>query len=84
MCDGLTFLTSGAPPQFSRRLCHTAACAAANEHDENQLTGIPVLAAAIAFALRFHGRKRVHNADELMSAIVTKPWSNTCSDRTLS
>jgi hypothetical protein len=30
------------------------------------------LADAIAFALRFNGRKRVHNADELMSAIVAK------------
>jgi hypothetical protein len=30
------------------------------------------LADAIAFALRFSGRKRVHNADELMSAIVAK------------
>src|ERR1700722_6227408 len=30
------------------------------------------LADALAFALRFEGRKRVHNADELMSAIVAK------------
>jgi hypothetical protein len=30
------------------------------------------LAAALAFALRFHGRKRVHNADELMAEIVAK------------
>ena len=30
------------------------------------------LAAALAFALRFAGRKRVHNADELMSEIVAK------------
>ena len=30
------------------------------------------LADALAFALRFGGRKRVHNADELMSAIVAK------------
>jgi hypothetical protein len=30
------------------------------------------LADALAFALRFDGRKRVHNADELMSAIVAK------------
>jgi hypothetical protein len=28
------------------------------------------VADALAFALRFQGRKRVHNADELMSAIV--------------
>ena len=27
---------------------------------------------ALAFTLRFQGRKRVHNADELMSAIVAK------------
>jgi hypothetical protein len=30
------------------------------------------LAAALAFALRYQGRKRVHNADELMSEIVAK------------
>ncbi len=30
------------------------------------------LADALAFALRFQGCKRVHNADELMSEIVAK------------
>jgi thioredoxin-like negative regulator of GroEL len=30
------------------------------------------LAAALAFALRFHGRKRVHNANEIMAEIVAK------------
>lgn len=30
------------------------------------------LAAALAFALRYEGRKRVHNADEVMSEIVAK------------
>jgi hypothetical protein len=30
------------------------------------------LAEAIAFALRFEGRKRVHNADEIMAEIVAK------------
>jgi hypothetical protein len=30
------------------------------------------LAAALAFALRFQGGKRVHNADELMVEIVAK------------
>jgi hypothetical protein len=30
------------------------------------------LADALAFTLRFQGRKRVHNADELMWAIVAK------------
>ncbi len=30
------------------------------------------LAAALAFALRYKGRKRVHNADEIMAEIVTK------------
>jgi hypothetical protein len=30
------------------------------------------LASALAFALRFDGRKRVHNADEFMSAIVAR------------
>ncbi len=30
------------------------------------------LAAALAFALRYQGRKRVHNADEIMAEIVPK------------
>jgi hypothetical protein len=30
------------------------------------------LAAALAFALRYEGRKRVHNADEVLSEIVAK------------
>jgi hypothetical protein len=30
------------------------------------------LAAALAFALRYQGRKRVHNADELMAEIVAR------------
>ena len=30
------------------------------------------LADALAFALRFQGRKRVHNADEIMAEIVAK------------
>jgi len=30
------------------------------------------LADALAFALRFQGRRRVHNADEIMSTIVAK------------
>jgi len=30
------------------------------------------VADALAFALRFQGRKRVHNADELISKIVAK------------
>ena len=30
------------------------------------------LVAALAFALRFSGRKRVHNADEIMAEIVAK------------
>jgi hypothetical protein len=30
------------------------------------------LAAALAFALRYSGRKRVHNADEIMAEIVAK------------
>ena len=30
------------------------------------------LEAALAFALRFQGRKRVHNADEIMAEIVAK------------
>ena len=30
------------------------------------------VADALAFALRFHSRKRVHNADEIMTEIVAK------------
>jgi hypothetical protein len=30
------------------------------------------LASAIAYALRFQGRKRVHSADEIMAEIVAK------------
>jgi hypothetical protein len=30
------------------------------------------LASVLAFALRYHGRKRVHNADELMAEIAAK------------
>lgn len=30
------------------------------------------LAAALAYALRFQGRKRIHNADEIMAEIVAK------------
>jgi hypothetical protein len=30
------------------------------------------LADALAFALRFEGRKRIHNADEIMSDIVAR------------
>ncbi len=30
------------------------------------------LTAALAFALRYHGRKRVHNADEITAEIVAK------------
>ena len=30
------------------------------------------LAAALAFALRYQGRKRVHNADEIMAEILAQ------------
>ena len=30
------------------------------------------IASALAYALRFQGRKRVHNADEIMAEIVAK------------
>ncbi len=30
------------------------------------------LASALAFALRFHGRKRSHSADQIMAEIVAK------------
>ncbi len=42
--------------------------------DPNELTRADPrdLADALAFALRFQGRKRVHNADEIMSEIVAK------------
>jgi hypothetical protein len=42
--------------------------------DHERLTPVSPedLAHALAFALRFQGRKRVHNADEIMSEIVAK------------
>jgi hypothetical protein len=42
--------------------------------DANKLTPADPadLAAALAFALRYQGRKRVHNADEIMAEIVAK------------
>ena len=43
-----------------------------NAHDRLTPATSEDLADAIAFALRFSGRKRVHNADELMSAIFAK------------
>ena len=41
---------------------------------------------ALAFALRFQGRKRVHNADEIMAEIVAKPsaWSSIWNGPALS
>jgi hypothetical protein len=36
------------------------------------------LATALAFALGFQGRKRVHNADELMAEIVAKRLVGLC------
>jgi hypothetical protein len=43
--------------------------------DADKLTPVDPsdLAAALAYALRYQGRKRVHNADELMAEIVVKP-----------
>jgi hypothetical protein len=40
--------------------------------DDLKLADPDDLAAALAFALRFQGRKRVHNADEIMAEIVAK------------
>jgi hypothetical protein len=42
--------------------------------DPNELRPVTAenVADALAFALRFQGRKRVHNADEIMSEIVAK------------
>ena len=42
--------------------------------DANKLTPADPsdLADALAFALRFQGRKRVHNSDEIMAEIVAK------------
>jgi hypothetical protein len=43
------------------------------DQDENLTPADPEdLASAIAFALKFEGRKRWHDADELMAAIVAK------------
>jgi hypothetical protein len=38
------------------------------------------VADALAFALRFSGRKRVHNADELCRRSSPSAWSSTWSD----
>ena len=42
--------------------------------DPNALSPVTAedVADALAFALRFQGRKRVHNADEIISEIVAK------------
>ena len=42
--------------------------------DRDKLTRVDPsdLVAALAFALRFHGRKRVHSADEMMAEIVAR------------
>ncbi len=42
--------------------------------DDENLTPVTAadVAEALAFALRFQGRKRVHNADEFMSVIVAE------------
>jgi hypothetical protein len=54
--------------------------------DDENLT--PATAAdvadALAFALRFEGRKRVHNADEFMSVIIAERLSSTSSAPVLS
>ena len=42
------------------------------------------LAAALAFALRFQGRKRTHNADEIMAEIVARRLSSIWSEPDLS
>jgi hypothetical protein len=39
------------------------------------------LADALAFALRYSGRKRTHDAAEMMAAIVAKRWWSTWSNR---
>jgi len=39
------------------------------------------LADALAFALRFQGRKRVHNADEIMAEIVARRCTVTFARR---
>jgi hypothetical protein len=43
-----------------------------NDRDALSPAAVEDIADALAFALRFHGRKRVHNADEIMSEIVAK------------
>ena len=43
-----------------------------DDHDALSPATSEDVADALAFALRFQGRKRVHNADEIMSAIVAK------------
>ena len=61
-CDRSFFLCSG----------HRVTCQMSDDPSALSLAKFEDLADALAFALRFEGRKRVHNADELMSAIVAK------------
>jgi hypothetical protein len=42
------------------------------EADKLTLADPSDLAAALAYALRYQGRKRVHNADEIMAEMVAK------------
>ena len=55
-------------------LCSHAPAILPTMPDANNLTPADPsdLAAALAFALRYQGRKRVHNADEIMAEIVAK------------
>ena len=43
-----------------------------DDHDALSPATAEDVAVALAFALRFQGRKCVHNADELMSVIVAR------------
>ena len=61
-CDKSFFLCSGLRAIIAR--CQTI--------QARHLRQIEDVADALAFALRFQGRERAHNADELMSAIVGK------------
>jgi hypothetical protein len=61
-------------PEYSFLSCSQCRGALCSAMPDDKLTPADPgdLAAAIAFALRFEGRKRVHNANEIMSEIVAK------------
>ena len=68
----MDFLAAAQSGARTRRSTATASCGLP-EADKLTPANLQDLAAALAFALRYSGRKRVHNADEIMAEIVATP-----------